>query len=923
MNAGPASGAAAPAAALAAVDVRPARTPLAATAAITGLFALCPAALTWLLVAGLRLHRPDLDLPRSVLVVLIIGLAGWIAMLAVAAVGDGRPAPDGGVGELGRLAVRLVGFVYLLVAFGVLVRLRFAGGPGGSGRPLTCLTAALAVGTVGLVALAHLVRTVPAGILISEELDDHRAARIQPVGAAVLVTTFAVFLLAVVAPRFHLSWGADIRPAALVAPLLVASFAMVEARDGPVERDDSLGAGDMRFLDRQLTVILSGLGLILALALDPARPTQVIAALAGLAVLVVALTPNWRVSVIGGAVTLGAYLLSREVRGGLLHSPYASGAHADARSAALALARGGTFGSGPGAGLVESYATPGATQNRYALSVLAEELGLVGLVLAGVAVAAVGLLCVRLAARAEDSVGAFARALAAVTVVTLALPVVPLVWPALNIDAALPGIAPDEVGLVVLLWTVGALVGAAGRAEVHRSSGPPPARARLDLPVWVRPLAAAVCALVVIGLVLQATLTAGVKRRSLDAQDALAVAAADGRRPRASLTWPRVIGVDAATRNALNDVADGGARCPARPSRDAPGTRLGPGCAAGATVYLNPKAQNAAAGAIGGLGQGATGSVVAIDARRGRVLVLATTSDTGWWTAEPTGDLVRPLLAAALNANPDTKQAVLTVLRREELGKDEQPQTASRQPFAPDLLRELRDNPEATDIKFAGLLIALNEKIKGDFRDGNTDCVAFDPDSPLSADGPRYTTTGSCAQKLVDAVLADPNRQQTGLKALLTVLKGQLGLTGAAGAELRDEKVLVNHPSDADDLGVAAAGTCAGAQCVQASPMQLAVAYGALVRGDGTAPVPHVLGGPPEPKSVPTTGLTGRVDLGSSAKEKEGPAAGKDRGAWAVRAASRGSDQVVVVGYVNPGRGGAATAKAGTVADEVVQALER
>ncbi|WP_225438729.1 FtsW/RodA/SpoVE family cell cycle protein, partial [Candidatus Frankia nodulisporulans] len=449
--------------------------------AYTGAVAFVPAFVAYLLVAGLQRHRHDLSLSLTGPTVVIVGLAGWITLRAVVSFADrparhGQPSVRPGLrrpaagrfappdraefGDLARLAVPLVGGVYLLVALGVLVRLRLAGLAGGPRYPLAGLTVSLAIGSAGLIALTMLVRSQPARCVVRFTGDGRGMP--GPVGVAIVVVTLAVVALA--ALNRHSDAGVtlsteQIRPSSLIPLLTLATFVIVVAiwTQAPIDEDQNSASA-------YLVLILVAVGAGLVLAIGPDRPSPSIAATVGLIWLVAARTKDRWAPALGLAATLATYVLVAALSHTWHRNPYTpTHAHVTAHApddayAALALARASTFGRGPGQGLVESYAPNGTVPDRYALNVIAEELGLLGLLLVLAITILVGALLVRLAARCGHGLlGAWARGVTAATLITLALPV------------------------LALLWTIGALLGAASRtthtatpAQQHPAPPPPP-----------------------------------------------------------------------------------------------------------------------------------------------------------------------------------------------------------------------------------------------------------------------------------------------------------------------------------------------------------------------------------------------------------------------------------------------------------------
>ncbi|WP_131803398.1 hypothetical protein [Pseudofrankia sp. EUN1h] len=630
----------------------------ARSVAMTGALALCPAFLTWWLVFGLGYHRADLtaNLPPTPLVVLLVGVAAWATMLAVTALAESwRTASDRrrDRGDLARFGVPLVAAAYLLVAFGVLARLRLAGLTSASpGFSLTGLMLSLGVGAVGLVLLADLVRSGGSDSLVRLPAEDAERAQSTTglAGRAVLGVALAVVVFAAV-DRFDdallAPGGLAVRPVALVPFLLVAAFAVFAMWYGLWGEDDDPDAGPAP----RLGPAVAAIALVLAAVLGPAHPTGVVASVVGVAVAAAVLTRDRLLAAVGTAVAVGGYLGVAALfdvthTQDVFQNGYAAG---PARHAASALARGGWGGSGPGLGLVEGYTlSKGSGSNGYqldgvvpdtdALRVVGEELGLAGLLVLLVAAVAVGLLAVLLARRCgRGVVGAWARGLAAVTVVTLAVPVLPLLWPGFHVDVAMPGVSADGVSLVVLLWTVGALLGAAGRtarqgAPVAAAARQPPAavagRARRDdRDDGVPRLVAVGCVLaMVIALPVAA---ANENRHSSAADDTAAVSEADRYRPKATIDvgWA---GLDEVTRKALSGRVGAGAWCPAKPPAQAPGGGFGARCPQAAEATLDGSAQQAAVDAMTKeLQPGAVGSVVALEVSDGKLLTLATGTGTG------------------------------------------------------------------------------------------------------------------------------------------------------------------------------------------------------------------------------------------------------------------------------------------------------
>ncbi|MCM3887428.1 FtsW/RodA/SpoVE family cell cycle protein [Frankia sp. R82] len=662
----------------------------------TGAVAFVPALIAYLLVAGLQRHRPDLGLSVTGPVVVIIALAGWITLRATVSVADlpARPAPSPArpttgrertsrsstgrwttgrlalgrrpeFGDLARLAVPLVGGVYLLVAVGVLVRLRLSGLAGSSRVPLAGLTVSLAIGSAGLVALVVLVRS----------LQPERVARITadgrgspgPAGVAIVVAALAVVVLTILGrdndARF--GWGAEqIRPASLVPLLTVTAFAVIAAMWTRRPIDD-----DQRGVPVYLMLVLVAGGAGLVLAFGPDDPSPSVAAAVGLTWLVAVRTGSRRAPAIGLTAILAGYALFATLSGSLVHNPYTDPNTPDAH-AALALARAGAFGRGPGQGLVESYGSHGTVPSRYALNVVAEELGLIGLLLVLAVTILIGVLLVRLATRCGHGLlGAWAQGLTAATLITLALPVLALLYPTLDIDVSPPAIAPDNLGLIALLWTIGALLGAASRKADTAPSEPAPHPGSVIPTQRVSQAAAdsfldglrtrvgglvvepVVVGLAVIAMLVAVPLSATAadhRRATADRGNILATTAANtARTVRLSVRWPQPAAlVDDATRRAVDGTVTTTYQCPAQASDRVTGATFsfGRGCPTAQLVStLDVDAQTAANNAIYALPNGVRAGTVAIDISDGRLLVLADGTGTTYLSAaDPPSDEATP-----------------------------------------------------------------------------------------------------------------------------------------------------------------------------------------------------------------------------------------------------------------------------------------
>ncbi|WP_285223123.1 FtsW/RodA/SpoVE family cell cycle protein [Frankia sp. AgPm24] len=645
------------------------RAPLGGTPsrwAYTGAVAFLPALVAYLLVAGLQRHRHDLDLALTAPTVVIVGLAGWITLRAVVSITD-RPArpshPSARLaprrlagsrfapthrpefGNLARLAVPLVGAVYLLVAVGVLVRLRLAGLPGSPRYPLAGLTVSLAIGSAGLIALTILVRSQPARRVV-RFTEDGRGTP-GPAGIAIIAVTLVGVVLAGLSRNDDNTFALgteQIRPASLVALLTLATFAIVvELWTRPPIDDDQNQASVY------LVLLLVAVGAGLVLAIGPDRPSPSIAAAVGLIWLVAARTKDRWAPALGLAATLATYVLVAALSHTWHRNPYTpTHAHVTAHApddayAALALARASTFGRGPGQGLAESYAPHGTVPDRYALNVIAEELGLLGLFLILAITILVGALLVRLAARCGHGLlGAWARGLTAATLITLTLPVLALLCPTLNIDASPPALAPDSLGLIALLWTIGALLGAASRtthtATPAQRTPRPTATSTLDRlrerttgRTW-EPAVAGLCVIATLVAVPLAATTADHQRSTTDPGNTSAAAAANTiRTAKISVRWPQSPGLlDSTTRQAVDNVVTPTRQCPAQTAdRPTDGTfTFRTTCSPARLVpTLDVALQTAANKAIQALPTGVRGATIAIDTSDGRLLVL--TDGTG------------------------------------------------------------------------------------------------------------------------------------------------------------------------------------------------------------------------------------------------------------------------------------------------------
>jgi hypothetical protein len=911
------------------------RRPVSAALVVrTGLFALTPATIVMLLVAGLRHHRPDLRVPPASMVVLLVGMSAWIAMLATgvvcARVAAASPGRDAGEGESERLAVALVGGVYLLVAFGVLVWLRLAGAGAGTRYPLTGVVLPLVVATgclLVLPVLVHLARSRSWPVMEDQ-------ATLRRVGSAAVVA--AVLAVAVVGlagadrgdhPRLHVL-GMGVRPGSLVAPLVVTAVALTIIRFDPRLADLDSCADEV--LDDGVDVVQSPMIflVVLGVALVPIigvhHPVPAIATVVALTVLIVRLTGRRVLPVAGCGLAFVEYLLIAWPKGVFRHD-------AGSQAAAGALDRGGLFGSGPGQGLVEAYERgpvtlaggprtgTGMVADRYALNVLAEEVGRIGVIVVLVTTVLIGLLVVRLAIRAGPGVrGAWACGLAAGTVVTLALPVVPLLWGDVDVEAALPGVAPDGVSLVVLLGTVAVLLGLAGgvepTAETETWAARPEARgsfplggahdARAGRGAWGERrwgrfgpgLVAAGCVLLVLAAMLASPSAAA---------GAAPIAAADSQRAAMfgapALRWPTLDGVDPMVRQALDDQLRLRPRCGARLPRHARGPGLGAACPPVPAVTLDGQGQRVAFRAL--QKSGYTGSVVAMDLGSGRLSVLAGDSSrtAGWWSTAPMGILAKLLLAATLNSDPTLAQAVWNDLRLAEL-TDHEPDLHAGDPG---LVRRLRDSEQWHDPAFTSLIGKIDQQIVKRYEK----CVS-EPGS--RDDPPRFATEGDCPLRVASAALAvrgRPNqpaatgksdrpavpRSESALTALLTAKLGSAGAPSVAG-----RPVAGISAGDGED--------CGGVDpCLLVSPLALTSVVAALasLQDAGTPralPAPRLLvdAGGPEPASV-AVGLHPPA-FGTFGQKEAEPVADGVGGAWLIRLPKQGSgrQRTVIVAHLQP-----------------------
>jgi len=1057
---------------------------------MAGLLALAPSFIAWWVVFGLGYHRADLadHLPSAPLVVLLVGAAAWVSMLAVASRVEAWRTPAQrlrGAADHSSLAVPLVGAVYLLVAFGILVRLRLAGlGPDSADVPLTGLMLSLGIGTVGMVVLAGLVRTAGRRPLLVEHEGRASLTRWE---IAVMVAALAVVVLASLdrgsEPLFQ-PGGQGLRPMALVPGLVVTVCAVALLR----------WSGRRSQADQPLpSWILAGLlvlvGLALVMALDPRHPAPAAAAVVGVAVLIAVVTGNrWVPLAVVGLFAGGYFALTALVdslRGGanVLTDPYQAG---PLRNAALALARGGWGGRGPGLGLVESYAVSAGTSSttgaaasggaaamagaisgpngqagagqgtyvldgvvpdRYALRVVAEELGLSGVLVVAVVAVAVAVLAVQLARRARrDGVGAWALGLAAATAVTMAMPLVALVLPGFNADIALPGVSPDGASLVALLWAAGALVGAAGR-PVRRgeaesfavaraaavadgpAAGGPARLARVAGSAvpgrLVAPLVAFGCVLLLLIALPLARVAANHHRAGADTA---AIADANAQRPMTSLDWGPG-GVDSDTKAAVD--AQAGSRlsrqCPADLFTEAPGGGFGLRCPAEPKVTLSASAQLAA---LTGLAAGAGASVVALDLGDGKLLALAaggrgtgaggsptstpatepstpsaepstpstpssepstpslspssavpspgappagqpadrggpTTASSGpialngrgadgsgpaggtqaadttfqagsgadvgngradqagWWTAAPTGSLGQALILSALRASPKYEEAAKAVLpRMREDALKQLVEAGDVEQKDADLVRNPPKDPKG---KEKNALDRTRGKVDKEIRKTLALCVYLpDEDDPI----PDFRAGKGCetyVSQLVDAFKA-----KGPLDEVLLPLQTAFGLIGGPGAVLRSEGLTPDQKAGFDGLDTGSCGTDGSNvdDCLQASPLQVAVALGGLYElragKDGLLAVPHLLAGDATAKEdrPAVTRLTALENLGTLVSGDSIEVLAGD-GAWSVRFVDkgRGHGPVVIVGYVPSAAGGptaaatAAHALTGPVAD--------
>ncbi|MBL7523382.1 FtsW/RodA/SpoVE family cell cycle protein [Frankia sp. CNm7] len=666
--------------------------------------AVAPAALTWLLVFGLTVHRPDLDvapahLPATFAAFLVgvsAAVGGWAVTggwAATASRTGQRDAVDHGIA---RLALPLIVASYTLVAFGVLIRLRTSG----LGTPLTGLMLALLVGTAGLVGLPWLLRRPPRsahgtsrgparaggpgpGGPGRENAGDARARLAGAARWAVPAVAAVALLLAGFDRGDEAHWvlaGVPARPAALL-PLALLAAAVLVARPllpEPFFDDAGLPDGYLGGEDGGRTWPLVALAPLAALALLPlvglSRPAPVVAVAVGAAVLVYRLARSRPLVAAGLVAAAVVHLIVVTAAADVWRASYDDDV---AQHVALAAGRGGLVGAGAGLGLVEAYVPDGEVPGRYALAVVAEELGLVGLLAVLAACATVAVLLIRLASRCVwDDTDLWARPLAWAMAATLALPVLALFAPGL--DVAPPGVAPDGVALVALLWTVGIVSAAARRsasspyaarraaatADPGTGAGRPAAGGGVARG-WVASLCAVLLAVVAAGAMWAQVASLADARATHDGDDVSAIEAADERRldeDPAALNWKTsgnrpVPGIDAATAEALEAAVGGEPRCPALSAADTPGPgALGRRCPAPA-VMLDPAAQQAAVRAIDGLPAGTAATVVALDADDGRLLVLATGvggpgEDAGAATPAPSATPT-PSVTATGSASPD------------------------------------------------------------------------------------------------------------------------------------------------------------------------------------------------------------------------------------------------------------------------------
>ncbi|CAO5192521.1 putative Penicillin-binding protein transpeptidase domain-containing protein [Frankia sp. AiPs1] len=930
------------------------------TWARTGLLAYLPTLTAWILVVGLRHHRPDLSVPSPLPVALIIGLAGWITLQGVVVVAD-RPSArrPRSFGPLARLAVPLVGAVYLLVAFGVLVRLRMSGLPGSTRFPLVGLAVSLGLGSAGLLALAVLVRTMPRGRLIGATA--RRRETLDPLGIMLVGALPAVALVCTInhfgGSTFVL--GTErIQPAALLPALAVAAVALLitlwrrwYAHHSPTD------------VAAYLTTCSIVISIALVAALGPGQPAQALAAAVGMAWLIASSTGRRWIPALGLVAVLAVYAVYAWVNGNIVHNPYRPEGQPSGY-AAHALARAGAAGSGPGQGLVESYAS-GRAPGHYALNVVAEELGTAGILLVLATVVLTGLFLTRLAARCGcGELGAWAQGLAAATLVTLAIPTLPLVWPDYDVDVALPGIAPDGVGLIALLWTVGALLGAASRvaetrAPAIRRPTTAPAdsfgghlRAILAGPART-PLIAGLCIIAMAAAVVVSADHAAHDRNLFDKDDRHAVEVANQVRPARVLT-STTVGLDGATQEVIKKLTSATdartiaatRRCPAIASGSVPGAGLGPGCPPSHLVYtLAAAAQNAADHALRTLPAGTNGVVVALDASDGRLLTLATSPTTPatetpvaqptWWTPQPVGmSLVRELLGRS----PALGSALLADLRRNTLlhSGDKLPKdlTADQERIA-----QAIHEPLSGDHGLHDLLTAVDNIIKDQFKD----CVTIDqPGSGTMklADGDKCPLP-----QLVSFILPTNDEGQpeastptTGHPAVRSLVDNW-DLSRTAGAALRAEG-LGTYTAQASGQQSSSDTACTGGTaCLRISPIQLATTFAALLTqnksGTAAAPIPFLIGAQnssaaqaphgasPWPAANSDQGKTGQNGTEGSDLAGVLKTAGMSRslpqfwnginqaidvqadggGSWSIRTApkSDGHDPFVIVAYTAPG----------------------
>ncbi|MCK9879062.1 hypothetical protein MXD59_25440, partial [Frankia sp. Ag45/Mut15] len=201
--------------------------------------------------------------------------------------------------SVARLAVPLVGSVYLLAAVGALVRLRLAGLPGSTQYPVLGLLASLAVGSIGMLALIVLVRSQPARRVVWFTED----GRGTPGPAGVAVTLVGAVLAGLSRDDDNtFALGTEqIRPASLIPLLTLATFAIVVAlwTRPPIDDDQNQASVHLVLL---LVAVAVGAGLVLAIG--PDRPSPSIAATVGLIWLVAARTKDRWAPALGLAATL-------------------------------------------------------------------------------------------------------------------------------------------------------------------------------------------------------------------------------------------------------------------------------------------------------------------------------------------------------------------------------------------------------------------------------------------------------------------------------------------------------------------------------------------------------------------------------------------------------------------------------------------